>query len=405
MEFGRRRGARRKEAVPAPDCGPQVAARMRSGRCCCRHGEVAAVDRGLPRLGPHLLVGGIDAPGLGELDFAGLPENAVLEIAQTQRVADAELGRAAEGELGMADVAQGAFGVAALRLEVAAGAAWYIETQAAGHHPAQLVGGMAASHVTGQARAAGNASSCSAHRLEARSGAGRDAGAGAGHAGAVISAAGIVQGAADHGPAPGLVDAPVVDDVGHADGDGVVWHVAADEEGIGEGPLRVDAAVGPERPGDLPGHGGIGHADAARLFRRERAGDAVAEARGEGRDAPAAVTGIFRVGGEVGHRRRREEVEERLREAEGEAGELDEAAVGVEAFRGWRVTGVADDEVGSQHAVVGLLAGVDRDQRARSHGEVGLAKGRLCSDAHSPKRVSGKFGAKNGVAVAFWPYL
>ena len=133
-------------------------------------------------------------------------------------------------------------------------------------------------------------------------------------------------------------------------------------------PVRVEA------PRDLAGQGGGGHADAARLFQRQGAGDAVAEIGGKGCHAPAAVTGVFRVGGEVAHRRCREEVEERLGKPEGEAGELDEAAVGVEAFRVRRVTGVADEEVGAQHPVVGLLAGIDRDHRAGAYGEVGPAR-------------------------------
>ena len=147
---------------------------------------------------------------------------------------------------------------------------------------------------------------------------------------------------------------------------------APDDERVVE--LLPDVgAVGVEAAGDLAGEGGIDDADAARLFQREGAGDAVAEIGGKGCHAPAAVTGVFRVGGEVAGRRRRVEVEERLGKPEGEAGPLDEAAVGVEAFRVRRVAGVADQEVGAQHAVVGLLAGIDRDHRAGAHGEVGPA--------------------------------
>ena len=170
-----------------------------------------------------------------------------------------------------------------------------------------------------------------------------------------------------------LVDARVVDDVRGLDVAGALGHDRAHQERVVElgaqvQPVRVEA------PRDLAGQGGGGHADAARLFQRQRAGDAVAEIGGKGRHAPAAVTGVFRVGGEVAHRRCREEVEERLGKPEGEAGELDEAAVGVEAFRVRRVAGVADEEVGAQHPVVGLLAGIDRDHRAGAYGGVGPAR-------------------------------
>ena len=185
-----------------------------------------------------------------------------------------------------------------------------------------------------------------------------------------------------------------------------LWHDRADQERVVE--LLADVgAVGVEAAGDLAGEGGIDDAEAARLFQRQRAGDAVAEIGGKGRHAPAAVTGVFRVGGEVAGRRCRVEVEERLGKPEGEAGQLDEAAVGVEAFRVRRVAGVADQEVGAQHAVVGLLAGIDRDHRAGAHGEVGPAASRCrCRST----RVNGPrsllmFVPKNGVCGRVLPVV
>ena len=210
-------------------------------------------------------------------------------------------------------------------------------------------------------------------RVEAGRRAGGQAGAGAGGIGAVVGGGDVGDGAAQHDGAPLLVEARVVDEVRGLDVAGALGHDRAHQERVVElgaevQPVRVEA------PRDLAGQGGGGHADAARLFQRQGAGDAVAEIGGKGCHAPAAVTGVFRVGGEVAHRRCREEVEERLGKPEGEAGELDEAAVGVEAFRGRRVTGVADEEVGAQHPVVGLLAGIDRDHRAGAYGGVGPAR-------------------------------
>src|SRR6202043_2220830 len=81
---------------------------QRLGVVVVAHRGPAAVDRGLPLRVPHLLPGGVDAPGAGELDLAGAAVDAVHEPAQSHRVADPEAGGAAERVLGMADVAQGA---------------------------------------------------------------------------------------------------------------------------------------------------------------------------------------------------------------------------------------------------------------------------------------------------------
>ena len=73
------------------------------------------------------------------------------------------------------------------------------------------------------------------------------------------------------------------------------------------------------------------------VFERERRGDAVTQHRRIGEDGRAGAAGVVaRIFGLVGHVRDVRDIEERLRLAEGEPGELDEGAVeinGVEPSR------------------------------------------------------------------------
>ena len=306
--------------------------------------DVAAVDRGPPLArDPDVVVGRVHRPASGQLDLGAGAIDAVERKAVAQRVADAELGGAG-WELGVAEVTQRAYGIAGLRLEVAAGRS--VEPQAGGRHPADLVGRMTVDRRAG-------------HRV------------------AVVAAAGVVDCATDHRRAPGLVDTPVHDDVRVADRVlvGKQRRAAADHERVAVGGLQGGdpGGVDRDRAGQGADEAGIDDAQPPRLFERHRRREAVAEVRRIGRDAPAAVTGVFRVGGEVGDDRRRVEVEERRRQTQRKARELDEAAVGVDRLGGRRVTGVADREVGPQGAPLGLLTGVDRDQRPGAVDVVGVA--------------------------------
>src|SRR5262249_22154 len=107
----------------------------------------------------------------------------------------------------------------------------------------------------------------------------------------------------------------------------------------------------------------------ARLFERERCREAVAELQGIGKDLPAAVTGVARQRSPVRARRRRIEVEERLRGTDGEPGELDEGPVRVEVRAGHlrAVVVQAQLEVGPQGAVLGLLTAVEPGVSAGAH--------------------------------------
>src|SRR5262249_40287072 len=101
--------------------------------------------------------------------------------------------------------------------------------------------------------------------------------------------------------------------------------------------------------------------------------EAVAILRGIGKHLPAAVTRVARGRAEERARRRRIEVEERLRGADREPGELDEGPVRVEGRARDRGAVVVDTDlqVAAQGSVLGLLPAVDPRIGAGPHQEVG----------------------------------
>ncbi len=112
----------------------------------------------------------------------------------------------------------------------------------------------------------------------------------------------------------------------------------------------------------------------ARRFQRQGRRQAVAELRGVGRHGLTSVAGVGRRvdhAPEVRQSRCRVEIVERLRDAEGEAGQLDEGAVRTPANTcGFAVASrtlraATDGDVAAQGAELGLRAGISRDVTAR----------------------------------------
>src|SRR6516225_10415398 len=176
----------------------------------------------------------------------------------------------------------------------------------------------------------------------------------------IVAAADVMRGDHELGTAPGLVHAPVLHEVGEPRlGLILVAGVDAKDE-VAE--IRVEGtglrSYGRETP---------------RLFDRERRREAVAILRGIGEHLPPAVTRVARGRAEERARRRRIEVEERLRRADREPGELDERAVGVEArARSQRGVVVHTElQVAAQGPVLGLLPAVEPRIGAGPHQEVG----------------------------------
>ena len=114
---------------------------------------------------------------------------------------------------------------------------------------------------------------------------------------------------------------------------------------------------------------GPNHVGRARRFQRQGRRQAVAELRGVGRHGLTAVAGVGRRvdhAAEVRQSRRRVQIVERLRHAEGEAGQLDEGAVAVErAVARLTLRAATDCDVAAQGAELGLRAGISRDVTAR----------------------------------------
>jgi hypothetical protein len=175
-----------------------------------------------------------------------------------------------------------------------------------------------------------------------------------------------MQSDAHAGEAPGLIDAEVGDDVRNPE--------AEDRRRV-RAQLVVEPVVGGDPTlGEEVGRGHVERAELASggIFHRQRAGEAVAELGGIGPEVLARRTGVTRdahvvvaVRAAVG-----DEVEERLRPAHREAGELDERAV-PERVEGRAAAGVCrrgvlrtEADVGPQRAVLGLLADVPRDRTA-----------------------------------------
>src|SRR5262249_28091622 len=175
----------------------------------------------------------------------------------------------------------------------------------------------------------------------------------------IVAAADVMRRDHDLGTAPGLVDAPVVHDVGEPSLRPVgIAGVDAEDE-VAE--IRVEDAGLRERRPEIP-----------RLFERERRREAVAKLGGIGKHLPAAVTRVARGRAEERARRRRIEVEERLRGADREPGELDEGPVRVEARARDVGTVVvhANLQVAPQGPVLGLLPAVEPRIGAGPHQEV-----------------------------------
>src|SRR6516165_11300462 len=175
----------------------------------------------------------------------------------------------------------------------------------------------------------------------------------------IVAAADVMRGDHELGTAPGLVHAPVLHEVGEPRlGLILVAGVDAKDE-VAE--IRVEGtglrSYGRETPW---------------LFDRERRREAVAILRGIGEHLPPAVTRVARGRAEERARRRRIEVEERLRRADRESGELDERPVRVEARARdrWAVVVHADLQIAAQGPVLGLLAAVEPGIGAGPHQEV-----------------------------------
>ena len=203
----------------------------------------------------------------------------------------------------------------------------------------------------------------------------------------VIGRIDLMQGTRDCRGTPSLIDAQIGDDVRNAPSavayacvyvpggaktataidaayvrDGTEpWNEKWDSANINKSgkPINVDAL-----PDDLrrtPTFGG------------PRGREPVAQLRRIGDHFPAAVAGVgvWREA-QVSNRRLREEVEERLRTAEGEAGPLDEGAVGVECLRRIkdRVALNTNGEIAAHRPVFGLVAGIGRDVAADTIPEV-----------------------------------
>ena len=208
---------------------------------------------------------------------------------------------------------------------------------------------------------------------------------------AVVSAAGVVQRAADTRKAPGLLDAQVRDDVGEAE--------AVERGGlVGEGGIAGHGGIDAER--GCVGIHGRGAIVTRGILERQRAGDAAAELGAIGPYVDAGRAGIapdghgvVAVGAVVG-----EEIEERLRAAQRESGELHERPIPKRsegrACARVRRRGVlrAEAEVGAQGTEFGLLAHVPRQRGTNTvvdivgdvAGEAGLRRlGRARADRGS----------------------
>jgi hypothetical protein len=193
-----------------------------------------------------------------------------------------------------------------------------------------------------------------------------------------------MQGSADAGKAPGLINAQVGDDVRDPEAEGCGDGAVVERERVVEAERG-----GRDREADRPQ---VHRATLAGcgVFERQRAGEAVAELGGIGPEVlarGAGITGdphvVVAVGAAVG-----EEVEERLRPAHREARKLDERAIpegsggGTGTRGGWRGVFNAKPDVGAQRAVLGLLADVPRGHPANTvvdvvgqvAGEAALAK-------------------------------
>src|SRR6185312_14945030 len=101
----------------------------------------------------------------------------------------------------------------------------------------------------------------------------------------------------------------------------------------------------------------------------DRAGKAVPELRGVGQNLDAVIVGVARsLGVEVAHQLGgAEDVEERLRLAEGEAGELNESALGDKGRRVSIVEYCADTNVRTDRSVLRLVARICGQHRAAGH--------------------------------------
>src|SRR5262249_35103838 len=175
----------------------------------------------------------------------------------------------------------------------------------------------------------------------------------------IVAGADVMRRDHDLGAAPGLVHAPVLHDVGEPRlGLILVAGVDAEDE---------VAEIGVEGAG-LRSYG----REIPRLFERERRREAVTVLHRIGKDLPAAVAGIARGRSKVRTRGRLIEVEERLRGADREPGDLDEDPVRAEArARDRRAIVVhADLQVTAQGPVLGLLPAVEPGIGAGPHQEV-----------------------------------
>src|SRR2546430_17122640 len=223
-----------------------------------------------------------------------------------------------------------------------------VEPEPAGPRPAHLVGRMAAGLGAGRHTAHSKGAPDAAAGKHAR--AQRTESSEYARRSSVVAGADVVRGDHQLSTAPGLVDAPVLQDIGEARLRSIGIEVDGAEDEAGVAKVSIDHAGGRER-----------RAHATRLFERERRRDAVAKLQRIGKDLPAAVAGIAGERSEEGARGRRVEVEERLRGADREPGELDECAVRVEG-RG-RICGTVvvhpDLEVAAKGPVLGLLTAVE----------------------------------------------
>ena len=196
-----------------------------------------------------------------------------------------------------------------------------------------------------------------------------------------------MQGSADADEAPGLIKTQVGDDVRHPEAE-----VGGLAPLIANALSSTSAVAGIDEAGRRQVHratlAGCG------VFRRQRAGEAVAELGGIGPEVlarGAGITGdphvVVAVGAAVG-----EEVEERLRPAHREARKLDERAV-PERVEGRAAAGVgrrgvlrAEADVAAQRAVFGLRAHVPRDRSADAVVDV---VGQVAGEAALAKHAAG----------------
>src|SRR5580704_7911421 len=257
--------------------------------------RITAVDAGFPLVIPVMLIARVDAPGLGQLDGpvrSYVVEHAIDAPRKAGAVAAVKLPSVTLGR-----EVDGAVAEDGIDTKRVAGARRNIDVATNGNRPAELNGRMA------QRRA----------RCE---GAARIGGA---DGSAEISAGNLMECTGDGGIAPRLVDAQIGDDIRHA-------HTLVECTGL-------KSVVDRERAEAERGRSEIGGSDlvmAVRIFHRKRRRESVAPVVSESSHDHAGQIGISGRSqiavGEIAVGRG-ENIEERARLADREAGKLNVAAV------------------------------------------------------------------------------